>query len=75
MILERRTMDYLLWWKCPNCGTKVDFYKQMQYVFSENNEADFTPEEGLWFHTIFCPCCNANWKTGISKIDKSSCRS
>lgn len=60
-----------MYWKCPNCDSKVDFEKQMRYVFSEDEEADFDAESGLWFHTIECENeeCNAYWVTSISKMN------
>jgi hypothetical protein len=57
-----------MWWKCPNCQSKVDYSQQMNYVFSDDdNEADFDPESGLWMHTITCNC-GAYWTTGISSM-------
>ncbi len=60
-----------LWWKCPNCGEKVNYTEQMSYVFDENNEAEFDPEIGLFFHTIKCKC-GATWRTGISEMEKEN---
>lgn len=58
-----------LWWKCPNCGDKVDYANQLELVFDdENGEAEFDPEIGMWLHTIFCNC-GALWTTGISKME------
>lgn len=57
-----------MWWVCPNCKSKVNFEKQMRYVFSDEDEADFDPESGLWMHTIDCTC-GAYWTTGIGKME------
>jgi hypothetical protein len=57
-----------LWWKCPNCNEKVDFTRQMGYVFEEDGEVEFDPEMGLWFHTIVCGC-GANWVMSIGEMN------
>jgi hypothetical protein len=57
-----------LWWKCPNCGQKVDFTDEMEYVFDEEGEADFDPKHGLFFHTITCKC-GALWTMSISGME------
>lgn len=56
-----------MYWECPNCKDKVNFEEQMNDVF-EGGEADFDPELGLFFHTIMCDSCNANWIVSISKM-------
>jgi hypothetical protein len=65
-------MSKFLYWPCPNCSTPVDFIKQMSYVFQEEteigNEADFTPEYGLPFHTIECSNCDYCWIITISEM-------
>ncbi len=56
------------WWKCPKCGSKVDFTRQMFDVFDfEDGEANFAMDRncGLYFHTIMCSC-GANWVVSIS---------
>lgn len=56
-----------MWWKCPNCNSKVDYSNEMSFVFDEEGEAEFDPKRGLMFHTIMCDC-GANWSTGISEM-------
>lgn len=58
-------------WKCPNCKEKVDFEKQMGFVFDEEGEADFSAKSGLYFHTILCANlkCNAGWAVSISEME------
>jgi len=58
-----------MYWKCPNCKSKVDFEDQMKEVF-ENGEADFEPVKGLFMHTIVCDICDADWIVSISKMNK-----
>lgn len=56
-------------WECPQCHEKVDALKQLvNSCFDEDGEAEFAVEEGcgLWFHTIFCPKCRAEWIMCIS---------
>jgi hypothetical protein len=60
--------DMNLWWKCPNCESKVDFTDEMSFVFDEEGEADFDPKSGLWFHTIMCDC-GASWSVSIGKME------
>lgn len=60
--------NILLWWKCPICHEKIDFYKQLLYVFMWDGEADFDPEYGM-FHTIECDC-GAKWHVNISDIER-----
>lgn len=57
-------------WNCPKCQSKVDFEKQMNYVFEEDGEAEFDPKHGLWLHTIDCDNqeCNATWIVTVSKM-------
>lgn len=55
-----------MWWKCPNCNEKVDYSKEMSFVFDEG-EAGFDPKHGLFFHTIMCDC-GASWSTSISEM-------
>lgn len=55
-------------WKCPNCSSKVNFQDQMELVFTFDNEADFDPKHGLYFHTIECDC-GAYWITSIGKME------
>jgi len=57
-----------MYWKCPNCKSKVDFEKQLKYVFDEKGEAEFDPETGLWLHTIECGKCDAEWTMSVSKM-------
>lgn len=61
-----------MYWKCPKCKSKVDFSKQMGYVFSEDDEADFDAKRGLFFHTIECENkgCNATWIVSISEMNE-----
>ena len=58
-----------LHWMCPNCKSLVDFQSQVNEVFSEDNEADFCPESGLWIHTIECSC-GTQWYMSISGMNK-----
>ena len=59
-----------MYWKCPKCKSKVDFKSQMEYVFSDDGEADFDPKNGLYFHTIDCKTkeCGANWIVSVSEM-------
>ena len=59
-------------WKCPNCYEKVDALKQLASLFDETGEADFAVEKdcGLWFHTIVCPKCEAEWVLSISGMER-----
>ena len=60
------------YWICPKCQCKVDVLKQLVDVcFDEDGEAYFAVEEkcGLWFHTIFCPECNAAWVMNIGGME------
>jgi len=63
-----------LHWICPNCKDNVDFENQLKDVFDENGESEFIVEEncGLYFHTIFCPKCNANWVMSIGGMNKDT---
>ena len=58
-------------WECPNCHAKVDVLKQLDSLFDEDGEAEFAVEKncGLWFHTIFCPKCEARWVMSISGME------
>ena len=62
--------DYF--WKCPNCYEKVDALKQLTSLFDETGEADFLVEKdcGLWFYTIICPKCEAEWVLSISGMEQ-----
>ena len=55
-----------MWWECCECGSKVDFSKQMKEVFSYEDEADFDVESGLWFHTIECDVCGHKEQEGAN---------
>lgn len=57
-----------LWWKCPNCGNKVEYIKEMEFVFDEEGEAEFNPRHGMSFHTILCEC-GASWITSIGEME------
>lgn len=60
-----------LWWKCPSCGARVDFYKQLTEIFdSDDGKGLFDPEYGVIFHTIFC-ACGAEWTISISPMETS----
>lgn len=61
-----------MYWNCPKCKSKVDFQKQMDYVFDEEGGADFDPKSGLWFHSIECEneICNAVWIVSIGKMEE-----
>lgn len=61
-----------LWWKCSNCGSKVDFTEELTGTCfdEEDGEACFDPEHGVIFHTIFCNTCGASW---IMDIGDMSC--
>ena len=59
-------------WNCPNCNNKVNALKQLvNSCFFDDGEAQFATEEncGLWFHTIFCPKCEARWTMSISGME------
>lgn len=65
---KERILKMNQWWKCPICGEKVDFTRQMFDVFDiEDGEAIFSPESGVWFHTIFCEC-GTSWVMSISEM-------
>lgn len=56
------------WWECPNCGEKVSFNKQMFNCFDYGDgSADFSPESGIFFHTITCEC-GAYWVMSLSEM-------
>lgn len=60
------------WWKCPNCGNKVDFTEELKdsCFDSEDGEACFEPETGIFFHTIFCHMCEASWVMSIGGMNR-----
>lgn len=59
-----------MFWKCPKCGEIVDFTRQLNYLFDEYGEAEFEPESGVIFHTIFCDNCNSIWTMSISEREE-----
>lgn len=62
-----------LWWECSNCGEVVDFTKEASSVFDEDGEADFDPNSGLFFHTLFCNNveCGTTWIMSISEANNN----
>lgn len=61
-----------LWWKCPNCGSKVDFTEELLGACfdAKDGEAYFDPEHGIIFHTIFCNVCGASWIMDIGNMSR-----
>ena len=61
-----------LWWRCPNCGNKMDFTEELidTGFDSEDGEAYFDPEHGIIFHTIFCHSCGASWIMDIGSMSR-----
>ncbi|MED4885428.1 hypothetical protein [Bacillus smithii] len=56
------------WFVCPNCKTTVNFFEQMDYLFEDDGESIFDPEDGVWFHTVYCEC-GAYWVMSLSKMN------
>lgn len=58
------------YWECPNCHAKVNALESLvnSCFDEENGEAWFMVEKdcGLWFHTISCSKCKAEWVLSIS---------
>jgi hypothetical protein len=67
---ERKNMaKYEMCWKCPVCGTTVDFKKQMQKLFEIGKRAPrFNTKEGTT-NSIECSC-GAVWMISISQMYK-----
>lgn len=61
-----------LWWRCPNCGNKVDFTAELIDTCFDavDGEAYFDPEYGIIFHTIFCHSCGASWIMDIGSMSR-----
>ena len=61
-----------LWWRCPNCGNKMDFTEELidTCFDSEDGEAYFDPEHGIIFYTIFCHSCGASWIMDIGSMSR-----
>ena len=59
------------YWICPNCGQKVKALQQLvDSTFEEEGEASFSVGKngGLYFHTIICTKCNAEWIVSITSV-------
>lgn len=59
-----------MFWICPKCGKIVDFTRQLRCLFDETGDAEFEPESGVIFHTIFCDNCNSIWTMSISEREE-----
>lgn len=60
-------------WICPKCKTKVNALEQLvDWVFEDDGEASFMvgKNEGLYFYTIICPECEAEWVMSISGMNE-----
>lgn len=58
-----------LWWECPICGERVNFTEEMQSgCFDNKGEAEFDPQRGIYFHTLFCKC-GARWVMSLSEVN------
>ena len=60
-----------MYWICPKCSSRVDFEKQMGYLFEDDGEASFDPNGGIYFHTISCENenCSTDWVMCMSGMD------
>ena len=58
-----------MYWICPKCERKVNFYKQVDLLFDENGEAEFDAKNGVYFHTIDCEC-GVEWIMSISDMEE-----
>lgn|GEM_PF-6177844 len=58
-----------LFWICPNCGNRISFTNQLYEIFDhETGEAIFDPETGVFFHTLVCDGCCAEWVMAIGRM-------